>query len=606
MVVDVVANDQDPEGEPLTVTEVTEPEHGTVEFTPEGDITYTPDAGYTGEDTFTYVVCDAAEQCREATVTVLVGSDNQPPAPVDDTAEVDEDGAVEIPVLVNDTDPDLDPLTVGIVSDPEHGSVTVDPDSGVVTYVPDPDFHGEDTFVYEACDTDLVCTTATVTVTVANDNDAPVAVDDHLASAGGPLTFDPRDNDTDPDGDELTIIAVGPVKNGTVVINPDGTLTFVPDEGFVGTVLFTYTISDGNGGEAEATVRIDVLPADNSAPDAQDDSYVAPQDEPLTLAVLANDSDPDGDPLVIIVVEQPAHGTVAIAPDGTLVYTPDEGYVGPDAFSYTVSDGHGGTDTALVTLNVGDRDGDGLPDNEEIGLGTDPDDKDSDDDGLGDGTEVRGDGPLSDDGPTDPTNPDTDGDGIQDGTEVGLTVGTPDTDPTVFVPDLDPGSKTDPNDDDSDDDGLKDGSEDVDGNGRTDNTIGGEDGPGTGETDPNDPDSDGDGIQDGTELGLVTPQGDDTDPAVFVPDLDPGSTTDPLDTDSDDGSVADGDEDLDANGRVDAGETDPAFEPDDVDAPPELLVKGGPSCAGGSDPTLWLSLLGALAVVLARRRRSAV
>jgi len=601
VVIDVLGNDEDPEGDELTVTEVTEPEHGTATIDPDGTITYTPDPAFTGEDTFTYTVC-AADKCSVATVTVIVGSDNGAPTPSDDVATVDEEGSVDIDVIANDTDPDGDTLTIGYVSNPPHGTAELDPDTGLITYTPDPDFTGEDTFFYEACDPSHVCVTAVVTVTVTGGNDAPVAIDDRYTTTGSPLTFDPRDNDSDPDGDALTIISVGTVSHGTLVINPDGTLTFTPEPGYEGPVVFSYVVSDGEGGQATATVTIDVAPGGNRTPDAQDDTYVVGQDTPLTLAVLGNDSDPDGDTLVIVVVEQPAHGTVTFGPNGALIYTPDAGYFGPDSFSYTISDGHGGTDTAVVTLNVGDRDGDGLSDKEEIALGTDPDDFDSDDDGLGDGTEVRGDGPLTPWGPTDPMNPDTDGDGIQDGTEVGVSEGTIGTG-TAFIPDLDPATTTDPNDDDSDDDGLLDGNEDTDHNGRVDNTIGGDGSQGSGETDPNDADTDGDGLQDGTELGLTTPQGGDTDPAIFVPDLDPTTKTNPLDTDTDDGGVSDGSEDANHNGRVDTGEIDPNVGDDDVPTVvPELLVKGGPSCAGGSDPTLWFLLALGLFIVSARRR----
>ncbi len=113
-----------------------------------------------------------------------------------------------------------------------------------------------------------------------------------------------------------------------------------------------------------------------------------------------------------------------------------------------------------------------------------------------------------------------------------------------------PDTTTDPNDGDTDDDGLLDGpasSEDMNANGCVD----------AGETDPNNPDTDGDGVQDGTEKGLTAPQGVDTDPAVFIPDADPTTTTDPLNPDTDGDGFSDGQEDLNGNGRVDPGETDP-------------------------------------------------
>ncbi|MCP3145283.1 Ig-like domain-containing protein, partial [Pyxidicoccus xibeiensis] len=154
---------------------------------------------------------------------------------------------------------------------------------------------------------------------------------------------------------------------------------------------------------------------------------------------------------------------------------------------------------------------------------------DSDGDGLTDADEItRG---------TDPQNPDTDGDDVPDGIEV--LVGM-----------------TDPLDDDSDDDGLLDGTEDADHDGIKDD----------GETDPLDADTDGDLLSDGLESGLAQPEGSDTDPAIFTPDLDPTTTTDPLNVDTDGGSVRDGVEDANHNGRVDAGETNPLVAADDTDS----------------------------------------
>ncbi|AEI68972.1 adventurous gliding motility protein AgmC [Corallococcus macrosporus] len=154
---------------------------------------------------------------------------------------------------------------------------------------------------------------------------------------------------------------------------------------------------------------------------------------------------------------------------------------------------------------------------------------DSDDDGLSDAEEIV----LG----TDPNNPDTDGDGLPDGLEVNV-------------------GGTDPLDDDSDDDGLLDGNEDANHDGIVD----------AGETDPNNGDTDGDLLSDGLERGLTEPQGTGTDMTVFVADADPTTVTDPLNPDTDGGSVRDGIEDANRNGRVDPGETDPLVAADDVDS----------------------------------------
>ncbi|WP_233582611.1 Ig-like domain-containing protein [Corallococcus sp. CA053C] len=255
---------------------------------------------------------------------------------------------------------------------------------------------------------------------------------------------------------------------------------------------------------------------------------------------------------------------------------------------YTVTavsvDGAGNTSAPATTTfrwsNTADSDNDGLTDAEEATIGTDPNDPDTDDDGIPDGVEVKvgGTDPLDDDSDddgildgnedkdhdgivdadeTDPKDSDSDSDGLTDGVESGLT--TPqgsDTDPAKYVADKDPTTKTNPLDDDSDDDGLLDGNEDANHDGAVDPT----------ETNPNKADTDGDGLTDGLESGLTTPQGTDTDPAIFVKDEDPATKTNPLDRDTDHGSVFDGIEDANHNGRVDVRETDPNNPADDKDA----------------------------------------
>ncbi len=214
--------------------------------------------------------------------------------------------------------------------------------------------------------------------------------------------------------------------------------------------------------------------------------------------------------------------------------------------------------------NNPDTDGDGLNDGDEATEGTNPNDADSDDDGINDGNEVNGTGPLAGVGPTNPLDADTDNDGIQDGTEAGVTtpVADPDgagpllgTNPAVFVPDADPTTTTNPNDLDSDDDGLADGAEDTNANGAVNGS----------ETDADDADTDNDGVQDGTELGITTGVADPdgagplagTNPATFVPDADPTTTTNPLNPDTDGDGLTDGAEDANGNGLINSGETDP-------------------------------------------------
>ncbi len=348
----VLTNDSDPDGDLLTVGAILiQPAHGDVSVGQDGRITYTPDAGFSGEDNFVYTACDPAGHCDAASVAITVGDDNAGPLAGPDVESTERGTAVVIDVTDNDSDPDEDVLVPGALGQPTHGETAWV--GGEIRYTPEPGFVGEDRFWYEVCDASI-CTSALVTVTVnPGANTTPVALDDLTSTPRNtPIAIAVLPNDVDPEGDTLSVTTVGDPAHGTASIGADGRVTYTPDAGFVGTDSFDVVISDGHGGTATSTTTVVVTPAANRPPLADDDSYQVVDGAPLELDVLVNDSDPDSDPLAIVAVVQPAHGSVTIAPDGTLTYTPYNGYVGPDAFTYTITDGRGGFSEALVELEV--------------------------------------------------------------------------------------------------------------------------------------------------------------------------------------------------------------------------------------------------------------
>ena len=169
----VLGNDVDPDGDPLTATLVSGPAHGTLTFNPDGSFVYTPDADYSGPDSFTYTVSDGDQTSAPATVTLTVNPVDDPPTAAANTYSLGEDHTFSVPasggLLANDTD--LDPsstLTAILVTGPAHGTLTLNPD-GSFTYVPDANFNGVDTFTYQVSDGTATSTPVTVTLNVGDD-----------------------------------------------------------------------------------------------------------------------------------------------------------------------------------------------------------------------------------------------------------------------------------------------------------------------------------------------------------------------------------------------------------------------------------------------------
>lgn len=342
----------DVEGDTLdAVTVINGPNSGQVTGVLDGDtcFTYTPNTGFVGGDTLTAVVCDDQGACDTVVVVIDVTEifPNQPPVAVDDVAATTQGGQVIIDVLDNDSDPDGDPISI-VVAVAGSGTVT-DNGDGTVTYVPNSGFCGTDTITYTITDGFGGVDVGIVVVDVACPNQPPIAVDDSASTTvDTPVVIDVLDNDSDPDGDPIAVIN-GSAGNGGFVINGDGTITYIPDSGFCGTDTLVYTIADGNGGTDEAIVLVDV-PCPNQPPDANDD-YVVIDGDLAVIYVIGNDSDPDGDPIVVTSASA-LHGSVSINSDGTISYSPNAGFCGWDTIAYTICDPQPLCDEAIVVIEV--------------------------------------------------------------------------------------------------------------------------------------------------------------------------------------------------------------------------------------------------------------
>jgi hypothetical protein len=270
----VLVNDTDPQGGPMTVTEtpVLQPSNGTVTLQPNGNYTYNPNIGYVGEDTFCYEVKNNLGLKDTACVTldIMPNPDdlNNPPVAVDDNDETAQDTPVIIVVRANDNDPDLDVLgTPTPLSLPTSGTAVYNLDS-TVTYTPDSGFVGTDSFKYQVCDgqSPNLCDDATVTIIVKPTppigNQPPVAVDDAvLMKVNIPTSGTIAANDRDPDNllSDLTFSKITNPANGSVIQNGNGTFAYTPNSGFVGNDSYLYQVCDSSGSCDTATVSIAVI-----------------------------------------------------------------------------------------------------------------------------------------------------------------------------------------------------------------------------------------------------------------------------------------------------------------------------------------------------------
>ncbi|MEV6344439.1 Ig-like domain-containing protein [Actinoplanes sp. NPDC051851] len=338
--VDVLANDTDANGDTLTISTRTTPDHGSAVISG-GKIVYTAPTGFSGDATFTYTITDGT-LTDTATVTVTVA--DAPPVAAAESPSIAYGHTVTLDVAADSTDPNGDALTVVGTTTPGHGTVVLNTD-GTLTYTPATGFSGTDTFDYTISDGTLT-STATVTVTVAN---APPSAqpDAVTVSSNAPTTIDVLANDSDPNGDALTITIDTPPTYGTAVIVA-GQVIYTPMDGYHGTDALHYTITDGSGGTDGTSVTIVVV---NAAPRANADAVVTATDSPATIAVLANDTDPNGDTISLTATTTPAHGTLAVT-GGTVTYTPATGFCGTDTFTYTITDSGGLTATGTVTVTV--------------------------------------------------------------------------------------------------------------------------------------------------------------------------------------------------------------------------------------------------------------
>ncbi len=343
----------DADGDKLTysIAQNGGPAHGSVTINPDGTYNYVPANGYNGNDSFTYRIADGRGGVTTGTVTVAVGSVNTAPVAQNGAAQGNEDTTVTGQVVATDANGDALTFTIPTSGAPQHGAVTMNA-NGTYSYVPAADFNGTDSFTYKVSDGRGGFSTGTVTITVDPVNDRPVATSTSVSgNEDGSVTGAVTASDVDGDALTYSVPANGGPANGTVTMNADGTFSYAPNPNFNGTDTFTYQVSDGKGGTTTAQISVNVA-AVNDAPTTAPATVSGNEDGAISGRVVANDVDGDALSYAIPSNGGPAHGTVAMNADGSYTYTPGANFNGSDSFTYTVSDGKGGTTTGSVQVSV--------------------------------------------------------------------------------------------------------------------------------------------------------------------------------------------------------------------------------------------------------------
>ncbi|MEM7540830.1 MAG: Ig-like domain-containing protein [Pseudomonadota bacterium] len=380
--IDVLSLYLDPDGNQLQIGVVDDKNTvGHVELK-DSVITYFPDgqfdhlrASQTVQDTFNYTVTDGAGGSTAGLIAVTIEGVNDAPIAVADEASFNEDDrAIALEVLSNDSDAERDVLRVIEVDDSTtRGEVSLS--NGSIFYSPGQAFdtlvHGEtatDSLTYTVSDGHDGLATSTVAITVLGANDLPLASDDSASFSedDDARVLDLLANDRDPEEREISVRAVDSA-NTIGIVGFDGQrVTYSPGQRFdflkpgqQATDKFSYTVSDGDGGMQVATVDITIIGA-NDSPIAENDVASFDEDDGANvLNLVRNDRDPEQDPLSIESIDTSGTTGRVVLNNGNVSYDPNgqfetlaAGQSASDAFAYTVIDGNGGRSRSQVVITI--------------------------------------------------------------------------------------------------------------------------------------------------------------------------------------------------------------------------------------------------------------
>jgi len=350
----------DAESQALTFARVTDAQHGAVTISTAGAVAYTPSANYSGADTFSVRVTDSAGGTTTGTVTINVAAVNDVPVFTLLSLNTNEDVVLNSALNTNVIDPDpTNTFTFTVTAAPAHGALTVST-AGAAVFTPAANYNGTDSFAVRISDGAGGEVTATVTVNILAVNDEPVLTTTQVSVAeDGVLSAQLAATDID----NQTVVyqlgnGAGSPSHGQASISPTGLLTYTPNANYNGADTLMVGMADSATTLTLRALAITVNPV-NDPPLAAEDLLRVPADAPVvTVPVLANDRDIDGDTLTITIISsQPGGGTLAVNASNEVTFSRDNQFNGPIRFRYRITDAAGVTAEADVRAVIGDFSG---------------------------------------------------------------------------------------------------------------------------------------------------------------------------------------------------------------------------------------------------------
>lgn len=341
--IDVLANDKDPDGDSISIVEFTRSENGSVTLHPQGGLLYSPKTNFFGLDTFSYRIRDSKNAEATNSVSVMVRPVNDPPVAADQSWSLNKHASINLEFIAHDAEED--PLLFKVVKGPEHGVLLSYPN--VATYSPAKDFVGTDSFTYVARDGQTEGNAATVTLTILDANNPPVAQDQSITTEQGQaveITLTALDADNEPSSFRV----LSQPTNGTLSGGDGPKLLYQPQANYLGPDEFSFQASDGQSSSATATVRLQMTDQ-NTAPVAQDSGVELKMNTSANFVLQAQDG--ESNPLTFQILTNPINGVLTgVAPK--FLYTPNTNFAGSDRLSFQVNDGEfdSGVGTVIIVV----------------------------------------------------------------------------------------------------------------------------------------------------------------------------------------------------------------------------------------------------------------